>query len=101
MSRSEIHIKIDDPIWMDAFKERIVGFCIEKQGHEIRIPLHKVIQILKAETDRVWGEYIFESIKADWGTKTPTEIEKPNNLYEFNKIVKKPSKKKAICRDHC
>lgn len=89
MSQSEIHIKIDDPIWMDAFKSKFLGFCVERQGHEMRIPMWKVIQILKAEADYVWDEYIFENKKADCVKAKPL------------RVTKQSAKKKAICRDHC
>lgn len=61
---THIYIKLDDPLWLEVFQDEFKEILVEKNGCIFRFPMHRVIKLLKQETDEMWNEY-FESKEND------------------------------------
>ncbi len=54
----ELYVRLGDPFFDELFRGTFKGFIVEKDGHQLRIPISRLIEILQAEHGKVWQEEI-------------------------------------------
>ena len=58
MMELALYVRLGDPLFDEVFRGTFKEFIIEKDGHTIRTPIGRFLELLKAEHGKVWQEEI-------------------------------------------
>jgi hypothetical protein len=62
---AHIYIRLGDPVFEEVFQDTFKEFIVEKNGHVIRIPIGRLLQILRDEQYKIWDEEVDEYLMSD------------------------------------
>ena len=67
---TNIHVRIDDPIWMEAFQNQFQDFVISYKDLVFKFPMSRVIHLIKMDMLQNYDEMIEATKKNEEGSGT-------------------------------